>query len=51
MLRWKTEGTKLYQLLPEDCRQSLRPCKPLAKQGMKKKKEMDRSYTSWKQKK
>jgi len=29
MLNWKTEGTRLYQQLPEDCRQSLRECAPL----------------------
>lgn len=31
MLAWKTEGTRLYQQLPEQCRQSLRPCEPLRK--------------------
>jgi phenylacetic acid degradation protein len=29
MLAWKTEGTALYQRLPEDCRKSLLPCEPL----------------------
>lgn len=29
MITWKTEGTKLYQALPAECRKSLRPCKPL----------------------
>ncbi len=29
MLAWKTEGTRLYQQLPDQCRQSLRPCEPL----------------------
>lgn len=29
MVAWKTEGTKLYQQLPADCRKSLRPCEPL----------------------
>ena len=29
MLAWKSEGTKLYQALPNECRASLRPCKPL----------------------
>ncbi|MBI5858021.1 MAG: transferase hexapeptide repeat family protein [Sphingobacteriales bacterium] len=31
MLAWKTEGTKLYQQLPEECFESLRPCEPLRK--------------------
>lgn len=29
MIRWKTEGTKLYQQLPRHCMESLRPCEPL----------------------
>ncbi|MFN8699804.1 MAG: transferase hexapeptide repeat family protein [Flavobacteriales bacterium] len=29
MLEWKREGTRLYQQLPDDCRESLRPCEPL----------------------
>ncbi len=30
MILWKTEGTRLYQLLPEQCRNTLKPCEPLA---------------------
>ena len=29
MIAWKTEGTKLYQQLPAQCRDTLRPCEPL----------------------
>lgn len=29
MLAWKTEGTKLYQALPQQCFDTLRPCEPL----------------------
>lgn len=29
MIAWKTEGTKLYQQLPSDCHQTLKPCEPL----------------------
>lgn len=29
MLKWKEEGTELYQQLPADNHESLRPCKPL----------------------
>ncbi len=29
MLEWKTEGTKLYQRLPGELRETLRPCEPL----------------------
>ncbi|HWC52169.1 MAG TPA: transferase hexapeptide repeat family protein [Chitinophagaceae bacterium] len=31
MLSWKTEGTKLYQQLPAQCNETLKPCKPLKK--------------------
>jgi carbonic anhydrase/acetyltransferase-like protein (isoleucine patch superfamily) len=29
MLAWKTEGTHLYQMLPAECRNGLKPCEPL----------------------
>lgn len=29
MIAWKTEGTKLYQKLPQECHASLLPCEPL----------------------
>ncbi|HYO21935.1 MAG TPA: transferase hexapeptide repeat family protein [Flavisolibacter sp.] len=29
MMAWKTEGTKLYQQLPKQCFETLRPCEPL----------------------
>jgi phenylacetic acid degradation protein len=29
MIAWKTEGTKLYQQLPNDCYQTLKECAPL----------------------
>ena len=29
MIAWKTEGTKIYQHLPEDCRRGLREVEPL----------------------
>lgn len=29
MIAWKTEGTRLYQQLPLQCYESLRPCEPL----------------------
>lgn len=31
MLAWKTEGTKIYQQLPAQCLETLRPCEPLRK--------------------
>ena len=29
MIHWKTEGTKLYQQLPKQCKASLIECEPL----------------------
>ncbi len=29
MVNWKTEGTKLYQQLPGNCFETLKPCEPL----------------------
>jgi len=29
MITWKSEGTKLYQQLPQHCFETLRPCEPL----------------------
>ena len=46
MISWKTEGTRLYQQLPRDCRDSLKPCKPRRKQPSKQKAQ-DISYRSW----
>jgi phenylacetic acid degradation protein len=31
MIEWKTEGTHLYQALPKDCEETLKPCRPLRK--------------------
>ena len=30
MLVWKTKGTRLYQMLPKDCHDSLMECRPLS---------------------
>ena len=29
MLDWKTDGTRLYQQLPQQCMDTLKPCEPL----------------------
>lgn len=29
MISWKTKGTQLYQTLPADCQEHLKPCEPL----------------------
>ena len=36
MIDWKTEGTKLYQQLPKQCAQTLKPCEPLKEQTQQK---------------
>lgn len=30
MLEWKTKGTQLYQMLPQSCFDTLKPCEPLS---------------------
>jgi len=48
MLAWKTEGTRLYQQLPAQCYNSLRPCEPLRTMP-EDRKEMDGTgYQIWK---
>jgi len=46
MLNWKTEGTKLYQKLPSDCKKSLKECTPLrAAEADRPSQEL--TYTRW----
>lgn len=47
MIAWKTEGTALYQALPEDCRQYLRPCEPLRELPADRS-EQEANYQTWK---
>lgn len=47
MIKWKSEGTAIYQALPGECLESLVSCLPLRKQ-MKKKINEVRKYKSWK---
>ena len=49
MIAWKTEGTKLYQHLPEECHSSLKPCEPLRELPLNRI-EQGKLYTNWKQK-
>jgi carbonic anhydrase/acetyltransferase-like protein (isoleucine patch superfamily) len=46
MLAWKTEGTQLYQRLPQDCRDSLRPCEPLRSLPADRQ-EQQKIYQTW----
>ena len=49
MIAWKTEGTRLYQQLPAECRESLRPCEPL-REIPKDRKSQEAVYKVWKNK-
>ncbi|MBL7802962.1 MAG: transferase hexapeptide repeat family protein [Saprospiraceae bacterium] len=47
MLAWKTEGTRLYQQLPAECFDTLRPCEPLRVMPHNRP-EQKRDYLIWK---
>ena len=47
MLQWKTEGTRLYQALPERLRGSLRSCEPLREMPPGGRPEQAASYQTW----
>lgn len=46
MLEWKTEGTKIYQSLPKDLHDTLKPCEPLREEP-KDAKSIDHFYKTW----
>jgi len=50
MLDWKTEGTKLYQKLPNELRATLRPCEPLREIPTNRKAQKN-NYKTWNQNK
>lgn len=47
MIEWKTQGTKLYQQLPADCKATLKPCEPLREIEPGRPKQQD-IYKTWK---
>jgi carbonic anhydrase/acetyltransferase-like protein (isoleucine patch superfamily) len=47
MIAWKTEGTKLYQQLPKECFETLRPCEPL-REAPKDRPKQATVYKIWK---
>ena len=47
MIGWKTKGTELYQQLPQDCYDTLKPCEPLRKIPANRPKQQD-IYKIWK---
>ena len=48
MILWKTQGTKLYQMLPQECYKSLRPCEPLRELPADRPKQ-ETLYETWKE--
>src|SRR6478609_7255093 len=50
MIAWKTKGTQLYQQLPADCADSLRPCEPLRRMPAFRPQQQE-IYSTWKKKK
>ncbi len=50
MIAWKSEGTKLYQQLPDQCRSTLKPCEPLRRMPAYRPKQQE-SYNTWASKK
>jgi hypothetical protein len=48
MIAWKTEGTRLYQSLPEQLRNTLKPTEPL-REVEKDRPTQKRSYFTWKE--
>jgi len=47
MIAWKTQGTKLYQKLPEECKKTLVPCEALQRQAPFENKQTE-DYAVWK---
>ena len=47
MINWKSEGTKLYQSLPKDLYETLKPCEPL-REVPKDRPKMEKNYKPWK---
>jgi len=46
MISWKTKGTALYQALPQECKESLKPCEPLREIEPNRPKQ-EAMYTTW----
>lgn len=46
MLKWKTQGTKLYQMLPQECHETLKEVDPLTEIESNRPSQ-DSMYTTW----
>lgn len=51
MIRWKTEGTKLYQQLPADMHASFKECEPLRDVNLQKPNDTNKKYFTWNERK
>lgn len=47
MIEWKSEGTKIYQQLPLQCHETLKPCEPL-REEIDQLPNFDLNYKPWK---
>jgi phenylacetic acid degradation protein len=47
MISWKSEGTRLYQQLPAECKATLKPCEPL-REIPEGRKIQESTYKTWK---
>ncbi len=47
MINWKSDGTKLYQQLPQKCFNSLKPCKP-GRKPLNRQLNSQHIYSTWK---
>jgi phenylacetic acid degradation protein/carnitine operon protein CaiE len=50
MIKWKTEGTKLYQQLPQDLHQTLKECEPMQEET-EDRSSQSKNYDTWGSKK
>lgn len=48
MIAWKTKGTRLYQMLPKDCHDTLKACEPLREMPADRPKQ-ESLYNTWEQ--
>jgi len=48
MLEWKKQGTKLYQKLPDECKNLMSECNPLSKLEKNRKEKQKISFKTWK---
>ena len=48
MIDWKTQGTKLYQKLPEECKYHMKECLPLTEIEKNRKEKQKITFKTWK---